>query len=44
MVERVLRKISGAQTDEITGDWRKLHNAELYVLYSSPKIIRNLKS
>ena len=41
---KVLRKIFGAQRDEITGEWRKLHNAELNVLYSSPKIIRNLKS
>ena len=36
-----LRKIFG---DEITGEWRKLHNAELLALYSSPNIIRDLKS
>ena len=30
--------------DEITGEWRKLHNAELHALYSSPNIIRDLKS
>ena len=30
--------------DEITGEWRKLRNAELHALYSSPHIIRNLKS
>ena len=30
--------------DEITGEWRKLHNAELHALYSLPSIIRNLKS
>ena len=30
--------------DKITGDWRKLHNTELHALYSSPNIIRNLKS
>ena len=41
---KVLRKIFGVMRDEITGDWRKLHNAELRSLYSSPDIIRNLKS
>ena len=41
---KVLRKIFGAKRDEITGEWRKLHNSELHALYSSPKIIRNLKS
>ena len=41
---KVLRKIFGAKRDEITGQWRKLHNAELHALYSSPNIIRNLKS
>ena len=41
---KVLRKIFGAKNDEITGEWRKLHNAELHVLYSSPNITRNLKS
>ena len=39
---KVLRKIFGAKSDEITGEWRKLHNAELHALYSSPNIIRNL--
>ena len=39
---KVLRKIFGLR--EITGKWRKLHNAELYALYSSPNTIRNLKS
>ena len=29
--------------DEVTGEWRKLHNAELHALYSSPNMIRNLK-
>ena len=37
---KVLRKIFGAKKDE----WRKLHNAELHALYSSPNIIRSLKS
>ena len=41
---KVLRKIFGAKRDEITGQWRKLHNAELHALYSSPDINRNLKS
>ena len=41
---KVLRKIFGAKRDEIIGEWRKLHNAELHTLYSSPNIIRNLKS
>ena len=41
---KVLRKIFGAKRDEMTGYWRKLHNAELHALYSSPNIIRNLKS
>ena len=41
---KVLRKIFEAKRDEITGEWIKLHNAELHALYSSPNIIRNLKS
>ena len=41
---KVLGKIFGAKKDEITGEWRKLHNAELHALYSSPNIIRSLKS
>ena len=40
---KVFRKIFEAKRDEITGKWRKLHNAELHALYSSPNIIRNLK-
>jgi hypothetical protein len=40
---RVLRRISGAKRDEMTGDWRKLHNEELHNLYSSPNIIRMIK-
>ncbi|KAJ4448531.1 hypothetical protein ANN_10549 [Periplaneta americana] len=41
---KVLRKISGAKRDEVRGEWRKLHNTELHALYSSPDIIRNIKS
>ncbi|KAJ4442522.1 hypothetical protein ANN_04109 [Periplaneta americana] len=41
---KVLRKIFGAKRDEVTGEWRKLQNTELHALYSSPDIIRNLKS
>ena len=40
----VLRMIFETRRDEITGDWRKLDNAELYALYFLPNIIRNLKS
>jgi hypothetical protein len=41
---RVLKRIFGPRRDEVTGDWRKLHNEELHNLYSSPKIIRMIKS
>jgi hypothetical protein len=41
---RVLRRISGPKRDEVTGEWRKLHNEELHNLYSSPDIIRQIKS
>jgi hypothetical protein len=41
---RVLRRIFGPKRDEVTGDWRKLHNEELHMLYSSPSIIRMIKS
>ncbi|KAJ4448530.1 hypothetical protein ANN_10548 [Periplaneta americana] len=41
---KMLRKIFGAKRDEVTGEWRKLHNTELHALYSSPDIIRNIKS
>jgi hypothetical protein len=34
----------GLKRDEVTGDWRKLHNEELHNLYSSPNIIRMIKS
>jgi hypothetical protein len=39
-----LRRISGPKRDEVTGGWRKLHNEELHNLYSSPSIIRKIKS
>jgi hypothetical protein len=41
---RVLRKIFVPKRDEVMGDWRKLHNRMLHKLYSSPDIIRQIKS
>jgi hypothetical protein len=41
---RVLRRIFGPKRDEVTGEWRKLHNEEFRDLYSSPSIIRIIKS
>jgi hypothetical protein len=40
----VLRKIFGPKRDEVMGDWRKLHYEELCDLYSSPSIIRIIKT
>jgi hypothetical protein len=40
----VLRRIFGPKREEVTGEWRRLHNKELYALYSSPNIIRVTKS
>jgi hypothetical protein len=42
--KRVLRRIFGPKEDEVTGVWRKLHSEELRNLYSSPDIIRQVKS
>jgi hypothetical protein len=41
---RVLRRIFGPKRDEVTGEWRKLNNEELRDLYSSPSLIRLIKS
>ena len=41
---RVLRRIFGPTRDEVTGEWRKLHNEELNDLYCSPNIVRVIKS
>jgi hypothetical protein len=41
---RVLKRIFGPKRDEVTGEWRKLHNEELHNMYSSPDIIRQVKS
>jgi hypothetical protein len=41
---RVPRRTFGLKRDELTGEWKKLHNEELYILYSSPNIIRQKKS
>jgi hypothetical protein len=41
---RVLRRIFGPKRDEVTGGWRKLRNEELHNLYSSPSIIKMIKS
>jgi hypothetical protein len=40
---RVPRRIFGPKKDEVTGEWRKLHNEEIHIVYSSP-IIRQIKS
>jgi hypothetical protein len=40
---RVLRRVSVPKRDEVTGEWRKLHNEELNDLYSLPNIVRVVK-
>jgi hypothetical protein len=40
---RVLRRIFGPKKDEVTGEWRKLHNEELLDLYSSPSIFKIIR-
>jgi hypothetical protein len=41
---RVLRRIFGPKRDEVTGEWRILHSGELHNFYTSPDIIREIKS
>jgi hypothetical protein len=41
---RLLKRILGPKRDRMTGGWRKLHNEELHILYSSTNIIRIIKS
>jgi len=40
----VLRRICGPKREEVAGGWRRLHNEELHKLYSSPNVIRAIKS
>jgi hypothetical protein len=40
---RVLRGIFGPKRDEVTGEWRKLHNEDLHYLYFTPTIVRVIK-
>jgi hypothetical protein len=42
--QRVLRRIFGLKRDEVTGEWRKLHNEEFNDLYSSSNTVRVIKS
>jgi hypothetical protein len=44
MYDRALRRIFGPKRVEVTRGWRKLHNEELHNLYSSPNIIRMIRS
>ena len=40
----VLSRLFGSKRDEVTGEWRRLHNKELHVFYSAPNIVRVIKS
>jgi hypothetical protein len=42
--DRRLRRIFGPERDEVTGEWRKLHNEELNVMCSSPTVVQVIKS
>jgi hypothetical protein len=42
--KKVLRKVFGPRRDELTGEWRRLHNEKPYDLYPSPNTIRVIKS
>jgi len=41
---RVFRRVFGPKRDEVTGEWRRLHNEELYDLYCTPNIVQVIKS
>jgi hypothetical protein len=41
---QLLRRVFGPKRDEVTGEWRKMHNGELHNLYLSPDIVRQIKS
>jgi len=41
---RVLRRVFGSKRDEVTGEWKKIHNEELSNLYSLPNIVRVVKA
>jgi hypothetical protein len=41
---KMLRKIFGPKRDEVTGEWSRLHNKELYAVYASPNVFRMIKS